>query len=302
MLRWTSRLFYQAFSTWLHSLESDRNCFCSLGKNHNTQYFYYIYVFSPTSPHSWHGLRLPSYVVACMSLPIHAAAEPTTQSQHGSISDHSLPICQCFRLVTHKHTFMADPFTIAISTAGLVSLGIQLLQGLNQYAGSALDSKGRIKAISTDIDLTIQIVKALDTTIQDDANKAMMTNDAARLAIETIAQCRDVFAKIQSTLSEYSATGPRRRDVITWPFIEPKLDILRGNLEKLKTSLQLLMSVIIFAAMSKRSVCSVSCAVLIQPSDQFILDILNNPSWINSDSRLTSSSRKKQQLKLGWRL
>ncbi|KAG9546811.1 hypothetical protein KCU71_g16763, partial [Aureobasidium melanogenum] len=147
---------------------------------------------------------------------------------------------------------MADPFSIAVSVGGLVSLGIQLVQGLNQYAGSALDSKGRIRAISTDINLTVQVVQTLDTTIQDEANKATMKDDAARLIQETIAQCRDIFTKIQSTLPEYSATGPRKRDVIIWPFIEPKLDLLRGNLEKLKTSLQLLMNVIILAAMSKR--------------------------------------------------
>ncbi|KAG9788733.1 aldolase, partial [Aureobasidium melanogenum] len=141
-----------------------------------------------------------------------------------------------------------------VSVAGLASLGIQLLQGLNQYAGSALDSKGRIKAISTDIDLTVQVVQTLDTTIQDDTNRAIIKDDAVRLIQDTIAQCREIFTKIQSTLPEYSATGRRKRDVITWPFIEPKLDLLRGNLEKLKTSLQLLMNVIILAAMSKRQV------------------------------------------------
>lgn len=155
---------------------------------------------------------------------------------------------------------MADPFSIAVSVGGLVSLGIQLLQGLNQYTGSALDSKGRIKAISADIQLTVQVVQTLDTTIQDDTNRAMMKDDAARLIQETIAQCRDTFAKIQSTLPKLSTTGPRKIDVITWPFVEPKLDLLRGNLEKLKTSLQLLMSVIILAAMSKRLVLSIECA------------------------------------------
>ncbi|KAH0359853.1 hypothetical protein KCU65_g9739, partial [Aureobasidium melanogenum] len=149
---------------------------------------------------------------------------------------------------------MADPFSIAVSVGGLVSLGIQLLQGLNQYAGSAIDSKGRIKAISTDIDLTVKVVQTLDTTIQDEANRAIMKDDAARLIQDTVAQCRDIFTKIQSTLPEHSAAGPRKRDIIAWPFIEPKLDLLRNNLEKLKTTLQLLMNVIVLAAMSKRQV------------------------------------------------
>ncbi|THZ54905.1 hypothetical protein D6C88_09479, partial [Aureobasidium pullulans] len=147
---------------------------------------------------------------------------------------------------------MADPFTIAVSVGGLASLGIQLLQGLNKYAGSALDSKGRIKAISTDIGLTVQVVQALDTTIQDDANREMMNDDAEKLAKEAVVQCQEIFTKIQSTLPDIDPVGIRKRDFVTWPFIEPKLELLRGNLEKVKATLQLLMNVIIFAAMSKR--------------------------------------------------
>ncbi|THV93093.1 hypothetical protein D6D26_08303 [Aureobasidium pullulans] len=147
---------------------------------------------------------------------------------------------------------MADPFTIAVSVGGLASLGIQLLQGLNKYAGSALDSKGRIKAISTDIGLTVQVVQALDTTIQDDANREMMNDDAEKLAKEAVVQCQEIFTKIQSTLPDIDPAGISKRDFVTWPFIEPKLELLRGNLEKVKATLHLLMNVIIFAAMSKR--------------------------------------------------
>ncbi|THW57432.1 hypothetical protein D6D20_07986 [Aureobasidium pullulans] len=153
---------------------------------------------------------------------------------------------------------MADPFTIAVSVGGLASLGIQLLQGLNKYAGSALDSKGRIKAISTDIGLTVQVVQALDTTIQDDANREMMNDDAEKLAKEAVVQCQEIFTKIQSTLPDIDPAGIRKRDFVTWPFIEPKLELLRGNLEKVKATLQLLMNVIIFAAMSKRHAGKVS--------------------------------------------
>jgi hypothetical protein len=56
---------------------------------------------------------------------------------------------------------MGHPFTIAVSVAGLTSLGIQLAQGLKKYADSALDSKGRILAISTDIELAVQVIRTL---------------------------------------------------------------------------------------------------------------------------------------------
>ncbi|CAD0093479.1 unnamed protein product [Aureobasidium mustum] len=127
---------------------------------------------------------------------------------------------------------MADPFTIAVSVAGLTSLGIQLLQSLKKYAGSALDSKGRITAISTDIGLAVQVFQTLETTIQDEANRAMMNADAERLAREAITQCRDIFGKILSTLPESGPDGPKLMTKITYPRLEPKLELLRGNLER----------------------------------------------------------------------
>lgn len=150
---------------------------------------------------------------------------------------------------------MSDPFTLVVSAAGLASFGIQLLQGLNKYAGSALDSRERISAISTDIELAVQVVQALDATIKDDANKALVNNDAERLAQEARNQCWNIFTKIKDKLPKNTAsTGPRKRDIFTWPFKEPSLELLRGNLEKVKTTLQLLMNVIILAAMTKRSI------------------------------------------------
>jgi hypothetical protein len=150
---------------------------------------------------------------------------------------------------------MGDPFTLVVSAAGLASFGIQLLQGLNKYAGSALDSRDRIRAISTDIELAVQVVKALDATIKDDANRALVNDDAERLAQEAQNQCWEIFTKIKDKLPKNSvSTGSRKKDIFTWPFKESSLELLRGNLEKVKTTLQLLMNVIILAAMKKRSI------------------------------------------------
>ncbi|CAD0110316.1 unnamed protein product [Aureobasidium uvarum] len=189
-----------------------------------------------------------------MQLQIHSLVFSHEAETTQNISSPNSRIPRTYsELILNRYASMADPFTIAVSVGGLTSLGIQLLQGLNQYVGSAIDSKGRIKAISIDIDLTVEVFKSLETTIQDDTNRAMMNDTAERLIREAIIQCQDIFTKIQSTLPDLNATGLRKRDFVAWPFVEPKLELLRGNLEKVKTTLQLLMHVIILAAMSKRS-------------------------------------------------
>lgn len=148
---------------------------------------------------------------------------------------------------------MADPFTIAVSVAGLASLGLQLADTLNKYAGSAVDSKGRAQAIREDIELAVKVFETLETTISDNANRTMMNDDSQKLVKEHVVQCETIFSKIQKLLPQSDAKDIRTRDLIRWPLIEPKLELLRSNLEKVKTTLQLLMNVVIFAAMSKRS-------------------------------------------------
>lgn len=151
---------------------------------------------------------------------------------------------------------MIDPFTLAVSIGGLTSLGIQCTQGLHKYAGSALDSKGRIEAISTDIRLAVQVVTSLKTTVEEDVQNAMINDDAQHIALDTVTECREIFEKILKILPDLEASGLRKRDVAkgmaTWPFVESKLELLRGNLEKVKATLQLLMNVIIIAAMRQR--------------------------------------------------
>ncbi|KAG9530215.1 hypothetical protein KCU93_g2785, partial [Aureobasidium melanogenum] len=141
---------------------------------------------------------------------------------------------------------MGDPFTIAVSVAGLTSLGIQLAQSLKKYADSALDAKGRILAISIDIELAVQILKTLDATLQNSSSRVSMTDDAEKVAKDVINQCQDLFDAIKEMLPDLKLRT-RKRDMMRWPTLESKVDLFRNNLEKIKLTLQLLMSVMIAA-------------------------------------------------------
>ncbi|KAH0370744.1 hypothetical protein KCU65_g2289, partial [Aureobasidium melanogenum] len=149
---------------------------------------------------------------------------------------------------------MGDPFTIAVSVAGLTSLGIQLAQGLKKYADSALDSKGRILAISIDIELAVQVIKTLEVTLQNTSSRVSMTDDAEKLAKDVIKQCQDLFDAIKEMLPDLKPIGLKKMDMIKWPTIESKVELFRSNLEKIKLTLQLLMSVMIYAAISSSTV------------------------------------------------
>jgi hypothetical protein len=142
--------------------------------------------------------------------------------------------------------------SLAASIVGLVSLGIQVGQGLNLYIDSASNAKPRVQAIATDIDLAIQVVRELGSTIDDPTSKALINDNAQNIAAKTISQFRRVFDQIKLKIPTPGQTGIRAYQKLKWPFTESKVNLLRAELENAKATLQLLMDVIIFAAMRKR--------------------------------------------------
>jgi hypothetical protein len=164
---------------------------------------------------------------------------------------------------------MDDPFTIAVSVAGLASLGIQLAQGLKKYADSAVDAKGRILAISIDIELAVQVIKTLDATLQNASSRALLTDDAKKLAKDVVSQCQHIFHDINGLLPDIKLVGLRKMDMIKWPIIEAKVKLFRGNLEKIKLTLQLLKSVMIYASMFPEFVYPLLSPIHILLSDVF---------------------------------
>lgn len=142
--------------------------------------------------------------------------------------------------------------SLAASIVGLISLGIQVGQGLNLYIGSASNANPRVEAIATDIDLAIQVVRELKSTVEDPISKALINDNAQLMAKRTISQFHSVFKQIERKLPAPGRSGIRAYQRLKWPFTESKVNLLRAELEYAKATLQLLMGVIIFAAMRKR--------------------------------------------------
>jgi hypothetical protein len=120
--------------------------------------------------------------------------------------------------------------SLAASIVGLVSLGIQIGQGLNLYIDSASNAKPRVQAIATDIDLAIQVVHELKRTIEDPVSKALISDSAQRTATSTILQFRRVFEQIERKVPVPGGTGIRAYQKLKWPFTESKVNLLRAEL------------------------------------------------------------------------
>ncbi|THV74137.1 hypothetical protein D6D17_06304 [Aureobasidium pullulans] len=142
--------------------------------------------------------------------------------------------------------------SLAASIVGLISLGIQISQGLNLYIDSASNAKPRVQAIATDVDLAIQVVTQLEITIGEPRNKALISDSAQQTAKRCVSQFSLVFEQIKQKLPTPGQSGIRSYQKLRWPFTESKVNLLRAELGNAKATLQLLMTVITFAAMKQR--------------------------------------------------
>lgn len=138
---------------------------------------------------------------------------------------------------------MAEIGLIA-SVIQVAGAGLKLSQTLYQYAEGVATADRRIKDIAKEIELTSFVIDELGTIFKQDETSAVLKQDAVRSANETMKECSNVFAEIDATLKK-SKKGKMGRLML--PFRDNKIELLRSHIDKLKSTLQLLMQVIMLA-------------------------------------------------------
>jgi hypothetical protein len=101
---------------------------------------------------------------------------------------------------------------------------------------------GRIRNIAKEVELTSFVIKELGSIFEQDGTSSLISNNAVKTAEETMKECSAVFSEIDATLKK-SKKGKMSRLML--PFRDNKIELLRNHIDKLKSTLQLLMQVLI---------------------------------------------------------
>lgn len=139
---------------------------------------------------------------------------------------------------------MAEAIGLIASVIQVAATGLKLSQTLYQYAEGVATADRRIKDIAKEIQLTSFVIDELGSIFKQDETSTLMSNNAVRTANETMKECSAVFADIESTLAK-SRKGKMGRLML--PFRDNKIELLRNHIDKLKSTLQLLMQVLTHA-------------------------------------------------------
>jgi hypothetical protein len=144
---------------------------------------------------------------------------------------------------------------IAASVLQIAELGGRLSVKLFTFGRKIKNADKNIDSISQDIAATGAVLQELGNTLKKDDQTRLCSDEAVATARMLVAGCHKVFTELNDTLD---GSGSGSKLVLGWKqrlkytFLEPQIDLLRTNLERLKSSLLVILNVLVFAEQIKK--------------------------------------------------
>ena len=107
-----------------------------------------------------------------------------------------------------------------------------------------------------DVALTSAVLNELSENLKDDKQNGIASDNAIKTADEVVHECSMVFREINTALEKGTGKGNAKRSLgrLKWPFLQPRMELLRSNLERLKSTLILMLHVLAYAIRRKQYV------------------------------------------------
>ena len=147
---------------------------------------------------------------------------------------------------------------IIASVVQLADLGIRLSLRLYTFGETVASADKSIISISKDVSLTSSVLKELGQYLEKDQESRISSENAIQTANGIVKECLEVFNSMDKALTRSMSRlglqegGKKVKTVATlerlkWPFLQPRMQLLRSNLERLKSTLLLMLNVLIYA-------------------------------------------------------
>ena len=147
---------------------------------------------------------------------------------------------------------------IVTSIIQIADLGLRLSLRLYSFGETAARAHKAIVGISKDVSLTSSVLQELGEHLRKDREAPICSENAIKTAEEIGRECLHVFQELDAALEKslnrlgvggrekarwMSVLGERLR----WPLLQPKMETLRSNLDRLRVTLLLMLNVMIYA-------------------------------------------------------
>lgn len=146
---------------------------------------------------------------------------------------------------------MADPLSLCASIVAVTGADLILSEGLYVFAKTVGEAESSITSTARDIELMTLILDQLKDVLKTDAR--MCKPDAMKPAANAISDCGDISSAMNASLVSYRTNDQQEFTIgksarLKSFFKERKMNYLRTNLERLKSTLELLAGVLNLAS------------------------------------------------------
>ncbi|KAK5197454.1 hypothetical protein LTR99_007824 [Exophiala xenobiotica] len=142
---------------------------------------------------------------------------------------------------------------IAASLIQIAELGCRLSVKLCVFSRKIKSADKTIDSISQEISATGAVLQQLGSELSKDENAELCSNEALATTRKLVDNCMSVFTELESSLDGCSPGSNSLvsawKQRVKFPFLEAQIEVLRSNLERLKSSLLVMLTVLVFAAL-----------------------------------------------------
>ena len=150
---------------------------------------------------------------------------------------------------------------IIASVVQIADVGLRLSIKLYTFGEIVASADRSVISISKDVSLTSGVLKELGQILDQDKETRTFSENAVETANGVVKECLEVFQEMEDILvkrlpnlgSGKEGTGERVKratvmlEKLRWGYLQPKLQLLRSNLDRLKSTLLLMLNVITYA-------------------------------------------------------
>ncbi|KAK3620874.1 hypothetical protein LTR56_023147 [Elasticomyces elasticus] len=168
-------------------------------------------------------------------------------------------------------------FGIASGALQVADAGLKLAKTLYNYLDAVRKADKELSSLAREVTVTSTTLSSLGHVLQDNKAPALYTQDLVDEAKLAFRSCEDAFKDVDATFKSvvrfdtdgkgqvylYAASDDQLADSAAvfvtskgrwaWPLKKGKIDMLQANLERLKTTLLLMLSVLSFAKANAKS-------------------------------------------------
>ncbi|KAJ5335491.1 hypothetical protein N7452_007894 [Penicillium brevicompactum] len=171
---------------------------------------------------------------------------------------------------------------IAASIIQVAELGTKLSVKLFSFYREFKGANKSIQDLSSEVAITSAILHELGESLKEDEQSKLYSQTAFKTLQDVLNQCEEVLEQIRDMTKYNDSSDKTRLQQITERFrqvlLEPSLDPLKANLKRLKSTMLLLLNVIMYAGQIK---CN-AVPKMLQEQRDFIITLLEEKKRIEA--------------------